>query len=155
MRYLVPLLLVGLVASSAEIDGFDERDRAAVTARVDSYVAAWRANDAARVCANFTPDAVLMPHHGVEPVVGMEAIKKFWWPPSPPTTVTRFENTADEIAGTADMAFVRGHFVLEYASGSPGQEKRFKNAGTFVMLMRKRAGEWLITHHMWDDPPPQ
>jgi hypothetical protein len=29
------------------------------------------------------------------------------------------------------------------------------NAGTFLMVARKRAGKWLIERLMWDDPPNQ
>jgi uncharacterized protein (TIGR02246 family) len=152
MRYLLPLLLVPLVAFPAETD-FPEDHRAAIVARVECYGAAWRANDPARVLANFTDDAVLMPHHGVEPVAGTDAIRRFWWPEgSPPTTVTRFDRTIDEIVGAGDFAFVRGHFTLEFRTS--GDQVR-ATAGTYVMLLRRTRGRWLITHHMWDDPPRQ
>jgi uncharacterized protein (TIGR02246 family) len=145
--------LLALPTSAAELS---PADRLAVEERLRAYADAWRANDAERVVANFTADAVLMPHHGVEPVVGLAAIKRFWWPAdSPATTITRFDRTVDEIVGTADMAFVRGHFVLEYRYGQKDQAKSRRNAGTFIALLRKRGERWLITHHMWDDPPVQ
>ena len=154
MRIWCTALVCALLAFPTHAAELCPADRAAVEERLRTYVDAWVANDAARVVANFTTDAVLMPHHGVEPLVGLAAIKRFWWPAdSPPTTVTRFDRTADEIVGTGDMAFVRGHFVLEYRYGEPGKEKKRRNAGTFIALLRKRSGQWLITHHMWDDPP--
>jgi uncharacterized protein (TIGR02246 family) len=156
MRIWSTALVGALLALPTQAAELSPADRAAVEERLRTYADAWRANDAGRVVANFTGDAVLMPHHGFEPVVGLAAIKRFWFPAdSPPTRVTRFDRTADEIVGTGDMAFVRGHFVLEYRYGEPGNEKKLRNAGTFIALLRKRSGQWLITHHMWDDPPVQ
>ena len=53
-------------------------DRDAIRAIHESYRRAWLAGDAQGVRNTFTDDAVLLPHHGVQPVVGMEAIKQFW-----------------------------------------------------------------------------
>lgn len=121
---------------------------------VQAYGAAWLEGDAEAVLRLFMGDAVLLPHHGVEPVVGHDAIRTFWWPPDvPPTPVSRFELTPHELGGDGDLGYVWGHFVLAFETDIHGARQTVTNAGTFMLLARRRQGTaWAITHHMWDDP---
>jgi uncharacterized protein (TIGR02246 family) len=114
-------------------------------------------NDEAGVLGVFTDDAVIMPHHGDEPRVGMAAIKAFWFPASAaPTKIMKFELKTDEIGGTGDIAYARGHFTLAWNSQANGAGKTFSNAGTYLDILQKQPdGSWKITHHMWDDPVPR
>lgn len=121
---------------------------------VQAYSAAWLAGDAEAVLRLFTEDAVLLPHHGVEPVVGQAAMRAFWWPPgSPPTRVTRFELTPEAIDGAGDLGYLWGRFSLAFELDGGGTTQTVTNAGTFMLLARHTDdAEWSITHHMWDDP---
>jgi uncharacterized protein (TIGR02246 family) len=125
-------------------------DREAVTRVYDQYVAAWLAGDADAVMRLLSDDAVLIPHHGLAPVVGASAIRKWWWPPdSPPMTINVFTVTYDQVGGSGQMAFVRGTQKLEWTTGT----KRSRNRGNHLTLFRKEPdGRWLITHQMWGDP---
>lgn len=132
-------------------------DVAAITAVGKAYEAAWLAGDSAGVMRLFTPDAVLLPHHGVPRVVGHEAMRRFWWPPnSPATTITDLALTPDEVGGEGRIAYASGRFRLAFSWEQDGRVRNVRNAGTYIMLFRKQPdGSWRITHHMWDDPPPE
>ena len=156
--YLFVGLLIAVLVSPAVADScLTASDREAIRQLHEDYRIAWLANDGAAVRKVFTNDAVLLPHHGLEPVVGMEAIKRFWWPQdSSPTTITRFEVAYDEIGGCGTIAYARGRSDVEWIIEDQGKPTRFHNAGTFLTLFRKLPdGVWKISHRMWDDPPNQ
>jgi uncharacterized protein (TIGR02246 family) len=122
----------------------------------DAYRRAWLANDSEGVMRLFAPDAVLMPHHGLQPVVRAEQIRAFWFAPGPATTITRLDLQLDDIAVRDDTGLVRGRSEVEWTVARDGEVERWRNAGTFLTVLRRGPdGAWLITHHMWDDPPNQ
>jgi uncharacterized protein (TIGR02246 family) len=149
MRSLV-LCLVTTVAFAGFAGGPKDTDRAAVEKVLDRYVAAWLAGDAEGVMRTLSADAVLIPHHGLPPVVGAKAIRAWWWPPNAPeTTIHSFVLTHDEIGGSPAFAFARGTQALEWTTG----DKRSSNKGNHLTLLRKEPdGKWRITHQMWGDP---
>jgi len=145
----VLLMLAGSLPLHGE--GLSSADRAAITGVLDEYVAAWLAGDAERVMRLLSDDSVLIPHHGLDPVVGAKAIRAWWWPPNAPvTTIHRFELKHDEVGGAGGFAFVRGRQSLDWTTGTkPGRAN-----GNQLTLLRKGAdGKWKITHQMWGDPP--
>ena len=148
------ILLVGS-ANAGEAGAITPADRKAIQAVNDAYRQAWLAGDPEGVRHLFTEDAVLLPHHGVEPVAGMRAISHFWWPAdSPPTTVTKLEMTAQEIGGQGDIAYVWGRAEVVWTTGDANAAKKFSNSGTYLSILRRQPdGSWKISHHMWDDPP--
>lgn len=117
------ILSLALVACGPR-EGVDE-----LRAVNNAYRTAWLAGDSAAVLRLFAADAVLLPHHGDPPVVGLDAIRRFWWPAgSPPTTITALEISTE------------GASV---------------NGGTYLMVLRRGSpGGWVITHRMWDDRVP-
>jgi uncharacterized protein (TIGR02246 family) len=123
----------------------------------EAYVTAWRENDPAAIMAALTEDAVLMPHHGVPPVEGQAAIREFFWPPdSPSTTVTEFTRVPDEIAGSGDLAYVRGRFSLTFTTQTEGEEQTMSNQGSYLIVVRKQAdASWRIARSIWNDPVPE
>ena len=128
------------------------QDRNSVREVMDAYVRHWLAGDAAAVTALFADDAVLVPHHGLPAVVGLDAIRKWWWPAgAAPTTIDAFSIEYDQIAGDGSMAFVRGRQKLEWTTNG----KRFRNAGNALTVLRKEGGRWRIVLQMWGDPPNQ
>lgn len=130
-------------------------DQAAIRQVLESYRTAWLANDREGVLRLFTPDAVLMPHHGVAPVVGRDAARAFWFPANaPPTTVIAFTQTIDAIGGACDLAHVRGRSRVAWTVGVGPDAKRSGTAGTNLTILRRQAdGSWRIAVQMWDDPP--
>jgi uncharacterized protein (TIGR02246 family) len=137
--------------------GFSEQESRSVREVMEEYRRAWLANDENAVLRLFTADAVLMPHHGVEPVVGLVAAREFWFPKGgPPTTITEFAMTVDETGGSGDLAFARGHSRVAWVTGEGTEAKKSSNAGTWLTLLRRQPDDsWRISHQMWDDPPAQ
>jgi len=158
MRLCAILLLLWLATpADAHPSALSTTDIAAIRRTCDGFRDAWLRNDSAGVMRLLTADVVIMPHHGVKPREGAQAVQSFWWPKgSSPATVTRFEQSHDEIGGDGNFAFVRGRATIEY-TWAPAQELRlFRNVGTTVTLLRRvESGEWLISHRMWDDPPTE
>ena len=151
------LLILAVVPAFAADDKLSPADEQAIRAVMDTYREAWLANDAEGVLGLFTKDAVIMPHHGDEPRAGIEALRKFWFPPdSPPTPLIYFRTQVDQLGGSGRMAFVRGRFQLSWTQKDDKVEKTYTNAGTSLTLLRKSSdGRWKITHQMWDDPAPR
>ena len=133
-----------------------EADVEALRAVHDAYRRAWLANDAEGVMRLFAPEAVLLPHHGLPPVVGTEEIRAFWFAPGPTTTITRLDLVLDGISVRADTGVVRGRSQVEWTVAKSDATEQWRNAGTFLTVLRRGPdGAWQITHHIWDDPPNQ
>lgn len=128
----------------------------AVRQVLENYRKAWLANDKAGVLGLFAEDAVISPHHGVEPRVGKAAIEEFWFPPnSPPTQINEFELEVEDIRGEGGMAVARGKHKLVWTTTKDGRKEKWGNQGTFLTVLVNRGAGWVITHQMWDDPPNQ
>ena len=156
--FVVAMTLSSTLVKSAAGQGKDEGlrvgDASAVRAVLEQYRTSWLANDAEGVCGTFTNDAVLMPHHGIAPVVGMETIKEFWWPANAnKTTIVKFSQTIDEVDGSGVLAYVRGRSEVAWTVGDGPSRQAWHDAGNFMALFRKTAGKWLISRLIWDDAP--
>ncbi len=129
---------------------FTANDEAAVRALCQQYNAFWLAGDSASgILDLYAPDAVLIPHHGEDPIAGKENIRLFWFNPDfPPTRVLKMENTIVEAGGSGDMAFVRGVGYLEYEF----QNQRYSNQGNFLQIFKRGPNGWKIFRHIWNDP---
>jgi ketosteroid isomerase-like protein len=110
--------------------------------------------DPAVVQSTLDKNAVLIPHHGDHPVVGIDAIKSYWWPKNAPATKTvRLDITLEEVGGDSCYAFVRGNDSVEWVMTTSAGEQKYGNAGTYLNVMLKQSdGSWRILQHMWDDP---
>ena len=154
--FLVGIAFPALAACAARAEcSLSEADTRLVEAASDEYVNAWLANDSSRVGALLADEVVMIPHHGVMPREGKEAVMG-WWFPTPEITapVTKYETVTNEITGCGNMAMVRGRLnVLEYV----WEGKTFRNTdGNWMMIFRKQeSGEWKITHRIWNDPPTE
>jgi ketosteroid isomerase-like protein len=153
--FAAAVLLFALSRSSpAGSNALEPADERRVRAVNDAYVSAWRKNDPAAVLATFWPDAVLVPQ-GRAAIGGYDAIRRFWWPPGPATTVTGFTHTTDEVGGSGSLGFARGSFVLDFEWEEGGRRRNQRNRGNYLMILRRDpAGEWRISHRMWSDLPP-
>jgi ketosteroid isomerase-like protein len=155
MRPTIPLMLVLLLAACRSDGGpSTEADLKSLGAVNDAYRTAWLA----AVLRLFATDAVLLPHHGDPPVVGLDAIRKFWWPPdAPATAITTLDLTTDGSRVDGHTGVLWGRFTLAFSYESDGRTRSVRNGGTYLMVLRRSSaeGEWRITHRMWDDPVAQ
>lgn len=148
------VLTAGIVSwalpGSSTSPALSNEDVAAVRTANQAYVTAWLANDPEAVMSVLTKDAVLMPHHGDEPVIGSDAIRLFWFPPdSPPPRVTHMVNTVTEIQGSGDLAIVWGRSELEFISDGT----TYRNGGNYLCVLKKgRDDRWRISRRIWNDP---
>ena len=113
----------------------------------EAYRVAWLAGDSAAVLRLFAPDAVLLPHHGDPPVVGLPAIRAFWWPPDgSPTTITTMDITTDGAEVNGDQGVLWGRFALAFRFESDGRQRSMRNAGTYLMVLRRTGGHRVANH---------
>lgn len=154
---LCSVLMSSSLAETDQRATLSASDVTRIRARMEQYRTGWLANDADTVRKTFAKDAVLMPHHGLAPVVGMAAINEFWWPAGrTKTIITRFEQTIDEIGGDSKLAYMRGRSEVTWTVEDQGKIQHWHNSGNFMAIFRKQAdGGWLVSHLIWDDPPNQ
>lgn len=133
----------------------EPRDAVAIRAVLEHYRTSWLSNDVDGVRGSFSQDAVLMPHHGIEPVVGMKAINDFWFAlNTAKTTILEFVQTVDEVDRDDALAFVRGRRQVAWKVEDKGKTEDWRNAGNFVAIFKKQAnGQWRISRLICDDPP--
>jgi uncharacterized protein (TIGR02246 family) len=133
------------------------RDALSIRAVMERYRITWLSNDADQVRSVFTPDAVIMPHHGLAPAVGMKAINDFWFPAgAAKTTILKYVRPIDEVGGDAALAYVRGRSEIAWKVEDKGKTENWKTSGSYLaVLMKQSDGQWRITHMIWDDLPNQ
>ncbi len=102
--------------------------------------------------ATLTKDAVLLPS-GLEPIIGDQAIRAFWWPPDgPKTTVVAMEQTIDGVTADASVAIVRGRGSLDFVLEQAGKRESRTLRSTFINVVRRQDdGTWRIALRMWSD----
>ena len=145
------LLMLLLLAPTQALFGDDAADIKALETLDAAYAREWKAGNADAVMALFTGDATLVPHHGDAPVVGAEAIRRFWFNPDyPPTTVPEWIRTPAEVIVSGDIGIVRGRarLVWEY----DGTRTTIPE-GNYVMIAERHDGTWLIRMLTWNDDP--
>jgi uncharacterized protein (TIGR02246 family) len=132
-----------------------ETDKSAIEAIEREFVAAWLANDAARIGVLLADEMVIIPHHGVKPWVGKQQVMAFWFPDDPKKTiVTKFATSTDHISVCGTTAIARGRLdVLEWEYD--GQTVSNGNGNWLTVFQRQTNGQWLMTHRIWNDPPNQ
>jgi ketosteroid isomerase-like protein len=113
-------------------------------------VQAWLANDTAGVLATLDTAAVLLPP-GQLSVSGHSAIRAFWWPTDGShTTITAFDWSVDELAGTPKLAYTRGVSTLawRYERDTVRSEQSTRNM-SLTILAPGADGQWRILRQMW------
>ena len=133
--------------------GLSSADAAAIREVIETYRASWLRGDENGVLATFTPDAVLLPAHGASPVVGMAAIRSYWFPlGAAPTTITKLEITTEGLSGDCLIAYLHGRDDVSWSTVEHGVTKEYGHPGTYLNVMTKMPdGSWRIARHMWDD----
>lgn len=154
-----PLLVAGtawLVACGDRTDQprpLTSRDSNAIEAVRAAYVRAWLKDDTAAVLATLDTAAVLLPP-GQPPVVGHGDIRAFWWPTDGShTTITAFTWTADEIAGTPELAYTRGisNVSWRYEKDTVRSAQSTRSV-SLTILAPDAEGQWRIVRQMWGPP---
>ncbi len=116
-----------------------------------SYANAWKAGDNKAVLSLFTTDAVLIPHHGDQPIVGKEAIQDFWFNPKyPPTLVPEWNRVPYEIIINGDVGIVRGRSKLVWEYDGVRTTIPEQN---YVLIAFKKDNQWKIKWLTWNDDP--
>jgi uncharacterized protein (TIGR02246 family) len=129
------------------------RDSGAIEAVRAAYVRAWLEDDTAGVLATLDSSAVLLPP-GRLPVAGHAAIRAFWWPADGSrTTITAFDWSVDELAGTRELAYTRGVSSVgwRYEKDSVRSEQTTRSV-SLTLLARGADGKWRILRQMWGPP---
>jgi uncharacterized protein (TIGR02246 family) len=159
MRLIWQKLGVALVvwccfAAAALAGPLSSADRQAIAAHIETYRTAWLAGDAAAIKALFHPDAVFMPHHGLQAVIGLEALSAFWWPPDgPKVEITRFDFQTERIEGTSELAYAWGRQELEWTQTDGKGVTRTRTRGNHLTIFRHTPEGWKIALQMGDDEP--
>ncbi|MBT8144430.1 MAG: DUF4440 domain-containing protein [Gammaproteobacteria bacterium] len=154
MRFVIAglaLLLTGCVSLQPSLSD-NERIRVLTT----EYTSAWQAGHSGLIMSMLTDDAVLMPHHGGEPIEGRDSIREFWFPDDQPTVIVeRFHLDPREISVDRNTAFARGKFELAFNWEQDGRVMSASNKGNFLMVLRRERDLWKIARYIWNDPLPQ
>jgi ketosteroid isomerase-like protein len=152
---LAAIALAILACTPPEPNAFSAADERAIR-QVDSlYVAAWLRDDTAAVLRTLAPDAVLMPA-GQRPLMTPNDIRAFWWPTDGSRTkILTFRRVIDEIAGDANLAWVRGTDTLTftYDKGQAHNELASRSM-TLAVWRRQQDGSWRISRMMWGTRAP-
>ena len=149
------IALAMLACAPAEPKAFSSADERAIR-HIDSlYVAAWLRDDTAAVLRTLAPDAVLMPT-GQRPLVTPNDIRSFWWPTDGSRTkIPTFHRVIDEIAGDANLAWVRGTDTLTFTYDKGQTHSQLASRSmTLAVLRRQPDGSWRISRMMWGTRAP-
>lgn len=151
MRILLATSVVVLAACSSPTVDFTAEDDAAVRALEEAYRTAWLANDSDAVMATLAPGAVIMPA-GVEPLVGDAAIRNYWWPDDgSKTSIESYEISVEEVAGSGNLAYLRGRGSLEFIyRDTAGEVSRLTSEAVHLSVARRgEDGSWRIVRRAW------
>lgn len=154
----LPLALAcneGSTSAQSRAQRLTAQDSSAIEAVRSAYVQAWLADDTTGVLATLDSNAVLLPP-GRLPLEGEREIREFWWPTDGSrTTITAFDWTLEELAGTPELAFTRGISTIawRYQKDTVRAEQTTRSAN-LTILTRGPDGRWRILRQMWGPPLP-
>ncbi len=121
---------------------------------MDGYVAAWRGGDQNAILDSFAPDAVFLPHDGVEPRVGREAMRAFWFRPRPTSGIDAMSFELQDCDDHGDAAIAWGRHALTWWQIEAEGKATYSWKGTVLVALQRKDTRWLMTHLMVDDPAP-
>ena len=123
----------------------------------DDYVNGWFAkNQQEAVLKVFEENVAFIPHHGDKPVIGINALKDFFWPNGIGGIVNSFNHYLDKIEGNNQVAWVRGRFDINYSWIVDKDTITTVNEGNYVIIARKQDNtQWKIATFIFNDPVAQ
>lgn len=151
MKLFTRIVFLSLVFAGQSALADEAQDVAALHALDQAYASEWMRGSPESVLSLFVDDATLVPHHGDAPVVGKEAIRRFWFNPDyPPTVVVEWQRETKEVVVSGDMAIVRGRSLLSWEYQGV---RTTISEGNYVMVAVRRAADWRIRMLTWNDDP--
>jgi uncharacterized protein (TIGR02246 family) len=148
--FMIAAILI-LIGATADAQPFTQADRAEVRKLPQRYTRGWLNNSRSQVMSLFAPDAVFIPHDGVRPHRGKQAIDQFWFPNGRTAgIVTSFTMTVEGASGASDHAIVWGRSDLHWQDKTTA----YHWPGYYLMAAERRHGAWLVTHLMSSDEQP-
>ena len=134
-----------------EAQPLSRHDREAVERLLQRFTQGWLQNDRKAVMGLFAPEAVFIPHDGVQPHRGWSAIDQFWFPKAGTAgTVTSFRMSVEGISGNSPSAIVWGKSDLRWQNTTTA----FHWPGYYLMVARPNGKRWVVTHLMSSDEEP-
>lgn len=148
---LASAVLAGFAACAPAPPGFTEEDQAEIRATTEAAlaIANGSADWAEYTEVLYAEDALFMPPNS-EAVRGRDAIAGFMagFPP-----LEDFQVTPAEVAGSGDMAYVRGNYVL--VMRPPGSEAAITDRGKYVEVWRRQTdGSWKMAIDIFNSDLP-
>ena len=152
MRSLILIAAAAVAsASAASAKPLSPPERAAVEALPRQLTEGWLRNDREKVMGLFAPQAVFIPHDGVAPKIGWQALDRFWFPSTGAAgTVTAFKMTVENVAGESGHAVIWGRSDLHWQDKTTA----YHWPGYYLIAAERRGKTWLITHLMSSDEQP-
>jgi len=131
--FFVPAIIVMLFCVEASAGD--------LASRGDAWQEAFDTGDAAQVANIYSRDGLLLPPNG-EPVVGREAIRKFW-----ADTIAggiHIQTKLEELTEEGHLAYRRGSFDVTDGEGN------IVDDGKYLEIWKKRDGHWWFEIDIWN-----
>ena len=123
-----------------------------LAARTQQFMAAVKANDAAKLAACYAEDAVWMQPNGPR-LQGRKAIEDYARRlfQDSPSAELQLTPLASQVSG--DWAYIQGEYVT---NGQRPNGQMVREKGNYVWVLRNIGGEWKIAHDIFNssEPPP-
>jgi ketosteroid isomerase-like protein len=156
LRKLIPYAAFSALACSRGTGtaSLTAADRAAILRLDSTFVQGWLRDDTTAALSIWAPDAVLHPPYSPA-VTGVPAIRAYWWPTDGSTTkITKFERQIDEVAGSGDVAYIRGRSELGWVYSKAGKSQSQTGRSASIMIARRdSSGAWKLSRSVWNAMP--
>jgi ketosteroid isomerase-like protein len=151
---LAALPVLACARTSDATDALTDADRAAIMRLDSTFVQGWLRDDTTAALSVWAPDAILHPPNS-QPVVGVAAIRAYWWPTDSSTTkITKFERLIDEVEGSYGVAYIRGRSELGWVYTKAGKTQTQTGRSASIMIARRdSSGAWKISRSVWNAMP--
>lgn len=137
--------------STVHAERLSKADRLLVHNLPERFTSGWTRSNPKQVMELFSRNAIFIPHDGVRPKVGWNAINKFWFANKGAAgTVTAFRMTVDGLSATSDHAILWGKSDLHWQDKATA----YHWLGFYLMAVERTHGRWRISHLMSSDEQP-
>jgi ketosteroid isomerase-like protein len=148
MRIIIVSLLLMMLSAGLLAQG-NEKVFKLTKAANDSSLQGHIDRNVDRICAVYSEDAILLPPGGVEPIRGIESIKKYYLDGFKSGRILKAEteNISYEVL-RGGRAIEVGKYKLLYKAAN--DDKEIEIRGTMLIQWEKnKKGEWKIKLDMW------
>jgi len=141
-RILLCVAVFGCAASPAHAESL----RAAIEAANAQFMAAMAKGDAARLATLYAADGHVMPP-GSEPIVGREAIQRYWQA-ALSSGIAAIDLKTVEVLGEGSIVSEVGTYELRDKAG------KSLDRGKYIVVWRQEAGQWRLLRDMFSTNLP-